>query len=142
MDRLAPERRCAVPTWTLAGDKAYPAGHRRPRGRFPSGRELPERASLPAAVLPVLSWSSHRTRDLRRGRWPHDPGFRKNMGGESEAAWRTLLDDLVKRGLKGRELVIVDGAPGIEKARFTNIATSSPMRRSGCTTNYRRTTRI
>ena len=27
-------------------------------------------------------------------------------------------------------------------ARFTNIATSSPMRRSGCTTNYRRTTRI
>jgi putative transposase len=24
----------------------------------------------------------------------------KNMGGESEAAWRTLLDDLVKRGLK------------------------------------------
>src|ERR1700716_3787305 len=40
----------------------------------------------------------------------------KNMGGESEAAWRTLLDDLVKRGLKGPELVIVDGAPGIEKA--------------------------
>ena len=23
----------------------------------------------------------------------------KNMGGESEAAWRALLDDLVKRGL-------------------------------------------
>jgi putative transposase len=40
----------------------------------------------------------------------------KNMGGESEAAWRTLLDDLVKRGLKTPELVIVDGAPGIEKA--------------------------
>jgi putative transposase len=40
----------------------------------------------------------------------------KNMGGESEAAWRTLLDDLVKRGLKGPELVVVDGAPGIEKA--------------------------
>ena len=40
----------------------------------------------------------------------------KNMGGESEAAWRALLDDLVKRGLKTPELVIVDGAPGLEKA--------------------------
>ncbi len=39
----------------------------------------------------------------------------KNMGGESEAAWRALLDDLVKRGLKTPELVIVDGAPGLEK---------------------------
>jgi putative transposase len=40
----------------------------------------------------------------------------KNMGGESEAAWRALLDDLVRRGLKTPELVIVDGAPGLEKA--------------------------
>ena len=40
----------------------------------------------------------------------------KNMGGESEAAWRALLDDLVKRGLLTPELVIVDGAPGLEKA--------------------------
>ena len=40
----------------------------------------------------------------------------KNMGGESEAAWRVLLDDLVTRGLKTPELVIVDGAPGLEKA--------------------------
>jgi len=40
----------------------------------------------------------------------------KNMGGESEAAWRALLDDLVKRGLQTPELVIVDGAPGLEKA--------------------------
>ena len=38
------------------------------------------------------------------------------MGGESEAAWRALLDDLVKRGLKTSKLVIVDGAPGLEKA--------------------------
>ena len=34
----------------------------------------------------------------------------------TEAAWRALLDDLVKRGLKTPELVIVDGAPGLEKA--------------------------
>ena len=40
----------------------------------------------------------------------------KNMGGESEAAWRALLDDLVRRGLKTPELVLVDGAPGLEKA--------------------------
>jgi putative transposase len=40
----------------------------------------------------------------------------KNMGGESEAAWRVLLDDLVTRGVKTPELVIVDGAPGLEKA--------------------------
>ena len=40
----------------------------------------------------------------------------KNMGGESEAAWRALLDDLVARGVNTPELVIVDGAPGLEKA--------------------------
>ena len=40
----------------------------------------------------------------------------KDMGGESEAAWRALLDDLVKRGLKTPELIIVDGTRGLEKA--------------------------
>jgi transposase-like protein len=40
----------------------------------------------------------------------------KNMGGESEAAWRGVLDDLTRRGLKRPELAIVDGAPGLEKA--------------------------
>ena len=40
----------------------------------------------------------------------------KNMGGESEAAWRAMLDDLIARGLKTPEFVIVDGAPGLEKA--------------------------
>jgi hypothetical protein len=40
----------------------------------------------------------------------------KNMGGESEATWRALLDNLVNRGLKTPELVIVDGATGLEKA--------------------------
>src|SRR5262245_8684635 len=40
----------------------------------------------------------------------------RNMGGESEAAWRIMLDDLVKRGLQKPELAIVDGAPGLEKA--------------------------
>lgn len=40
----------------------------------------------------------------------------KNMGGESEAAWRVLLDDLLARGLKTPEFLIVDGAAGLEKA--------------------------
>lgn len=40
----------------------------------------------------------------------------RNMGGESEAAWRALLDDMVARGLAKPELLIIDGAPGLEKA--------------------------
>ena len=40
----------------------------------------------------------------------------KNMGGESEAAWRAILDDLIARGLRTPAFVIVDGAPGLEKA--------------------------
>jgi putative transposase len=40
----------------------------------------------------------------------------RSMGGESEAAWRTVLDDLAARGLGKPELTIVDGAPGLEKA--------------------------
>jgi len=38
------------------------------------------------------------------------------MGGESEAAWRSLLDDLVSRGLPAPGFVIIDGAAGLEKA--------------------------
>jgi putative transposase len=40
----------------------------------------------------------------------------KNMGGESAEAWRTVLDDLIKRGLRRPEFLIVDGAPGLDKA--------------------------
>jgi transposase-like protein len=40
----------------------------------------------------------------------------RSMGGESDAAWRAVLDDLVRRGLKAPRLLIVDGAPGLEKA--------------------------
>jgi transposase-like protein len=40
----------------------------------------------------------------------------RNMGGESEAAWRSLLDDLISRGLKPPGFVVIDGAPGLEKA--------------------------
>jgi putative transposase len=40
----------------------------------------------------------------------------KSMGGESTEAWRSVLDDLVRRGLQRPEFLIVDGAPGLDKA--------------------------
>ena len=74
----------------------------------------------------------------------------KNMGGESEAAWRTLLDDLVARGLKTPEFLIVDGAAGLERrwrrcgrrcrrsaARFTSTGICSRTRRTSCTKRSR-----
>ena len=39
----------------------------------------------------------------------------KSMGGESAEAWRTVLDDLIKRGLRRPEFLIVDGAPDGER---------------------------
>jgi len=40
----------------------------------------------------------------------------RNMGGESEAAWRGVLDDLIARGLRSPEFLVIDGAAGLEKA--------------------------
>ena len=40
----------------------------------------------------------------------------RNMGGETQAAWRSVLDDLLARGLKAPELLIVDGGKGLEAA--------------------------
>ena len=45
----------------------------------------------------------------------------KSMGGESTEAWRSVLDDLVKRGLRGPEFLIpafagTSGASGLDKA--------------------------
>lgn len=40
----------------------------------------------------------------------------KNMGGESEAAWPAVPDDLVARGLRAPEFLIVDGAAGLDRA--------------------------
>jgi putative transposase len=59
----------------------------------------------------------------------------KNMGGEGEAAWRALLDDLVTRGLKTPELVIVDGAAGLEKA-LAALWSDMPVQR--CTVHKHR----
>jgi transposase-like protein len=40
----------------------------------------------------------------------------KNMGGETQEAWRAVLDDLVKRGLRKPALLIVDGGAGLDAA--------------------------
>ena len=40
----------------------------------------------------------------------------RSMGSESAEAWRTVLDDLIRRGLRRPEFLIVDGAPGLDKA--------------------------
>src|SRR5215472_7504919 len=40
----------------------------------------------------------------------------KAMGSESTEAWRAVLDDLVRRGLRRPEFLIVDGASGLEAA--------------------------
>ena len=40
----------------------------------------------------------------------------KSMAGESTEAWRTVLDDLIERGLRKPQFLIVDGGRGLEAA--------------------------
>lgn len=40
----------------------------------------------------------------------------KNMGGESEAAWRGVLDGLIAHGLRTPKFLITDGGAGLERA--------------------------
>ena len=59
----------------------------------------------------------------------------KNMGGESEAAWRQVLDDLATRGMAKPELVIVDGGKGLEAA-LASLWDDVPVQR--CTVHKER----
>ena len=59
----------------------------------------------------------------------------KNMGGESEAAWRAVLDDLMVRGLAKPELVVVDGGKGLEAA-LASLWDDVPVQR--CTVHKER----
>jgi putative transposase len=59
----------------------------------------------------------------------------RNMGGESEAAWRAFLDDLAARGLATPDLLIVDGAPGLTAA-LTALWPDVPVQR--CTVHKHR----
>ena len=40
----------------------------------------------------------------------------KAVGGETKEAWQAVLDDLIKRGLRKPEFLIVDGGSGLEAA--------------------------
>jgi transposase-like protein len=59
----------------------------------------------------------------------------KNMGGESEAGWRAVLDDLTSRGMAKPELVIVDGGKGLEAA-LASLWDDVPVQR--CTVHKER----
>src|SRR5919204_6405680 len=59
----------------------------------------------------------------------------KSMGGESTEAWRTVLDDLIQRGLRRPQFLIVDGAPGLENA-IAAVWNSVPVQR--CTVHKHR----
>ena len=59
----------------------------------------------------------------------------EDMGGESEASWRACLDKLSARGLRQPEFIIVDGAPGLEKA-LVSLWPNAPLQR--CTVHKHR----
>jgi transposase-like protein len=59
----------------------------------------------------------------------------KNMGGETEAAWRHVLEDLFARGLATPELMIVDGGKGLEAA-LAGLMSDIPVQR--CTVHKER----
>jgi transposase-like protein len=55
------------------------------------------------------------------------------MGSESAEAWRGVLDDLTRRGLRRPAFLIVDGAAGLDKA-IAAVWTDVPVQR--CTVHY------
>jgi transposase-like protein len=59
----------------------------------------------------------------------------RDMGGETTAAWRMVLDDLIARDLRRPEFLIVDGAPGLEKA-IAAVWSGVPVQR--CTVHKHR----
>jgi transposase-like protein len=59
----------------------------------------------------------------------------KAMGGESSEAWCAVLDDLIRRGLRRPEFLIVDGPPGLEAA-IAAVWDGAPLQR--CTVHKHR----
>jgi Transposase, Mutator family len=76
-----------------------------------SGRHRGARAARPQSDRDLAA-----RRHRRSCRWPEGPARRQGHGGESAEAWRAVLDDLIRRGLRRPEFLIVDGAPGLENA--------------------------
>jgi putative transposase len=79
---------------SLAGDDIVRAGAARPQGHqhlaFGGARHPRRGQKVPLSV--------------------------RAMGGESEAAWRGVLDDLIARGLRPAQFLIIDGGAGLERA--------------------------
>ena len=61
-------------------------------------------------LLAVKNMGEAGSRFQRRSRW------NSQRGGESEAAWRGVLDDLIARGLRTPQFLIIDGGAGLERA--------------------------
>jgi putative transposase len=59
----------------------------------------------------------------------------RSMGGESAEAWRAVLDDLIRRGLRKPQFLIVDGGSGLEAA-LTAVWGEVPTQR--CTVHKHR----
>ena len=59
----------------------------------------------------------------------------KSVGGETKESWRMVLDDLIKRGLRKPEFLIVDGGSGLEAA-LAAIWNDVPIQR--CTVHKHR----
>jgi transposase-like protein len=59
----------------------------------------------------------------------------KSMGGESAEAWRAVLDDLIKRGLRRPDFLIVDGGAGLACA-LASVWGDVPVQR--CTVHKHR----
>src|SRR6202049_4922099 len=59
----------------------------------------------------------------------------EGVASESTEAWRTVLDDLITRGLRRPEFLIVDGAPGLDKA-IASVWDGVPVQR--CTVHKHR----
>jgi transposase-like protein len=72
------------------------------------------RGAGPARPQGHLDRAPGRARRARRR--PEGAVGRQEHGGETSEAWRAVLDDLLKRGLRKPEFLIVDGGAGLEQA--------------------------
>src|ERR1700738_35861 len=96
-------------------DQAWPATtavpHRRRRARIGEGgtvvRVRLDRKATSISLLVVIGVRADGQKGLLAV---------KSMGGESTEAWRTVLDDLIERGLRRPDFLIIDRAPGLENA--------------------------
>ena len=87
------------------------AGRRADRAADPR-RHGGARAARPQGDLDLAARRDRRARRTgRRCCWRS-----RAWAARATEAWRTVLDDLIARGLRRPEFLIVDGAPGLEKA--------------------------